>query len=602
MPERTTGPFVLLDDNRAGIGQRLLFRAPLDIIACHDYDKIDALFQQLEAALARGHYVAGWMAYEAGYALESKLRPLAPPLGDMPLAWFGVFTAPDLTAAHADRGGAVLVDDITPSVDKARYETAIAAIKNYLLAGDVYQINFTFPLNFSLQGWPADLFARLRRAQPVAYGAHIHNDGWDILSLSPELFFEKRGRQLTVRPMKGTAPRGLTLAEDKKIADALRADAKSQAENLMIVDLLRNDLSRLAQPGTVEVPALFEIETYRTLLQMTSTVTAEINEDISLKNLFKSLFPCGSVTGAPKIRAMEIIRDLEQTPRGVYTGAIGYITPERDMTFSVPIRTLTLTPEDRRARRWRGSLGIGSGIVIDSAAEAEYEECLLKATFLTASPPDFDLVETLRWQPDGGLLRLDAHLRRLTASAAYFGFAVDRDAIEATLHDLAETLPSTPHRVRLLVSARGMTALTASPLPAILDPVRVFLSRVVVNSRDPLLYHKTTARSPYQKALQEARAQGCFEAILTNERGEVTEGSFSNIFVERNGDLLTPPLSAGLLPGILREELLRSGRAREATLHPADLWSAERLYIGNSLRGLMAVSELAPRSNPRPQP
>ena len=556
----------------------------------------------MEAALARGHYVAGWIAYEAGYAQEPKLRPIAPPLGDMPLAWFGVFTAPDILPFPSREGEAVSLDNITPSVDKARYETAIAAIKNYLLAGDVYQINFTFPLNFSLQGWPADLFARLRRAQPVAYGAHIHNDDWDILSLSPELFFQKRGHQLTARPMKGTAPRGLTLAEDKKIADALKADAKSQAENLMIVDLLRNDLSRLARPGTVEVPTLFEIETYRTLLQMTSTVTAEIDGNAPLKNLVKSLFPCGSVTGAPKIRAMEIIRELEQTPRGVYTGAIGYITPERDMTFSVPIRTLTLTPEDRPARRWRGSLGIGSGIVIDSAAEAEYEECLLKAAFLTASPPDFDLVETLRWQPDGGLLRLDAHLRRLTASAGYFGFAVDRAAVEATLHDLAETLPSTPHRVRLLLSERGMIALTATPLSPAPASLRLCISSVVVNSRNPLLYHKTTARTPYQKALQEARVQGCFEAILTNERGEVTEGSFTTVFIERGGVLLTPPSDAGLLPGILREELLRSGRAREVTLYPADLWSAERLYIGNSLRGLMAVSELTPRSNRHPQP
>lgn len=602
MSERTTGPFVLLDDNRAGVGKRLLFRAPLDIIACHDYGEVDALFQQLEAALARGHYVAGWIAYEAGYALEPKLRPIAPVLSDMPLAWFGVFTTPDLAPAHADRGGAVLVDDITPSVDKARYETAIAAIKNYLLAGDVYQINFTFPLHFSLQGWPDDLFTRLRRAQPVAYGAHIHNEDWDILSLSPELFFQKRGPQLTARPMKGTAPRGRTLEEDRNIADALRGDAKSQAENLMIVDLLRNDLSRLAQPGSVEVPALFDIETYRTLLQMTSTVSAEIDTQAPLKILFKSLFPCGSVTGAPKIRAMEIIRDLEQPPRGVYTGAIGYITPERDMTFSVPIRTLTLKPDKRRARTWQGSLGIGSGIVIDSVADAEYQECLLKAAFLTTAAPAFDLVETLRWQPDGGFLRLDAHVQRLTQSATYFRFTVDRDAIGVALADLAASLPPTPHRVRLLLSERGVIALTATPLSPAPESLRLCVSNVVINSRDAFLYHKTTARTPYQQALREAQAQGCFEAVLTNERGEVTEGSFTTIFVERDGVLLTPPLSAGLLPGILRAELLKSGRAREATLYPADLRSADRLYIGNSLRGLMAVSELASRNNPYPQP
>ncbi len=602
MSERTTGPFVLLGDNRAGVGKRLLFRAPLDIIACHDYGEIDGLFRQMEAALARGHYLAGWIAYEAGYALEPKLRPLAPALTDLPLAWFGVFTAPDFAPESTENIDAVLIDGITPGVDKARYETAIAAIKSYLVAGDVYQINFTFPLNFSLQGWPDDLFARLRRAQPVAYGAHIHNDDWDILSLSPELFFQKREAQLTARPMKGTAPRGRTLDEDKKIAEALRGDAKSQAENLMIVDLLRNDLSRLAEPGSVEVPALFDIETYRTLFQMTSTVSARIVPETPLRTLFTSLFPCGSVTGAPKIRAMEIIRDLEQAPRGVYTGAIGYITPERDMTFSVPIRTLTLKPESRRARRWRGSLGIGSGIVIDSATDAEYQECLLKAAFLTTAAPAFDLVETLRWQPDGGFLRLDAHLQRLSQSAAYFRFAIAHDAIKAALDDLAASLPPSPHRVRLLLSERGVIALTASPLSPAPAALRLCVSKVVVNTRDAFLYHKTTARLPYQQALREARALQCFEAVLTNERGELTEGSFTNIFVERDGVLLTPPLSAGLLPGILRAELLKSGRAREATLYPADLRSATRLYIGNSLRGLMAVSELAPRNNPYPQP
>lgn len=594
-----TAPFVLLDDSSAAGGRARFYGCPRGIITCSDPDAIPAAFAEMELALAAGHHLAGWCAYELGYGLEERLRNLAPPPSG-PLLWFGIFGPPQLVpAAVLDQAldpvrhsaaHPLALDHVTPQISRDAYMAALARVHGHLLAGDIYQANFTYPLAFALNATPLALYRRLRRAQPVSYGAWIFTGDRHIISASPELFLDKEGACLTARPMKGTAPRGPDLAADDRAAAALAGDEKSRAENLMIVDLLRNDLSRIARPGSVQVPQLFAVERYRTLLQMTSTVTAEIAPDLPLHDIFRALFPCGSVTGAPKIRAMEVIRSLEAGPRGVYCGAIGHVTPDRDFCFNVPIRTLTLTPGES-PRQWQGVMGVGSGIVSDSDAAAEYEECLLKGRFLTAPPPDFDLLETLSWSPDEGFRHLPRHLDRLAASAERFAFALDRDDVQERLQALAADLPPIPHRLRLLLARSGAVALTASPLaPDAGAPRTARLSSFTVDSQNPLLYHKTTARDFYAKALAAAQREGsCFDVILMNERGELTEGSFTNLFVEKDGILMTPPLSSGLLPGVLRAALLESGKAREQVLRPGDLAAADAIYLGNALRGLLPV-------------
>lgn len=595
-------PFVLLDDSSAGGGPARLYAAPSGIIVCNRQDEIPDAFAAMERALAEGRHLAGWCAYELGYGLEPRLQRLAPP-AQGPLLWFGIFDAPRLVPANVleqaldpvrhSAARPVRLTNLNPGISRDAYIDAIQRIQDHLRAGDIYQANFTWPLGFSLDASPLALYRRLRRAQPVSFGAWIFTGRQHIMSASPELFLKKDGARLTARPMKGTAPRGDDQASDDAAAAALAADEKSRAENLMIVDLLRNDLSRIARPGSVHVPRLFAVERYRTLLQMTSEIVAEIDPALPLMDIFRALFPCGSVTGAPKIRAIEVIRSLEPAPRGVYCGAIGHVTPDRDFCFNVPIRTLTLDPGER-PHEWRGVMGVGSGIVADSDAAAEYEECMLKGRFLTDPPPDFDLIETLFWSPDAGPRRLQRHLDRLAASAERFGFPFDRTAAERDIHDLAADLEPRPHRLRLLLSKSGALAVTAAPLgKSAPQPLVARLSDLAVDSGNPLLRHKTTARDLHAAAF--VRAQPCFDVILRNERGELTEGSFTNLFVERDGLLLTPPVSSGLLPGVLRAELLEGGQAREQVLHVEDLDDADAVYLGNSLRGLLRVTvDLSP--------
>ena len=388
--------------------------------------------------------------------------------------------------------------------------------------------------------------------------------------------------------MKGTAPRRPSGSEDLAAAAALAVDEKNRAENLMIVDLLRNDLSRVAAPGSVKVPSLFAVETYPTLHQLTSTVTAALAEGLDAIDVIRRLFPCGSITGAPKIRAMEIIRELEPHPRGVYTGSIGWIAPGSpeapgDACFNVAIRT-ALVDAPGTAR-----LGLGSGIVADSIPADEWQECLLKGRFLAAEQPPFDLIETLAWHPGTGYARLERHLARLEQSARYWGFAGDPALWRDTLAEAAATF-TRPMRVRLLAARFGGCAVQAAPLPpGPSGPVKAVLSELAIDPLDPFRQHKTTHRKALDAARMVLAARtGCFDVLFLNTRGELTEGSFTNIFLERDGELLTPPLASGLLPGVLRAELLDEGRAREAVLYPQDLETG-RLYLGNSLRGLMAA-------------
>ena len=379
-------PSILLHESRLpGESGSRLFTGLVDVIAAETPSDVGRAFARIEQALARGHFVAGAAAYELGYCFEDRLLPLFRAPGQ-PLLQFGVFRrmqtldeagAEAVIAERAIEAGDNAVS-VVPLETRERYVAKVVRIRDYIAAGDIYQANLTFPLRFPWRGDVWSLYRRLAPLQRVLYGAVIDLPSLKVASLSPELFLRKDGSTLTSRPMKGTMRRGADAAEDRSLATRLHGDAKNRAENLMIVDLIRNDLSRMARIGSVLVEGLFSIETYETLHQMVSTVKADVDPAIPLLDVFRAMFPCGSITGAPKIRAMEVIRELEDHARGIYTGAVGYISPERNLVFSVPIRTAEL-------RQGEASFGIGSGIVWDSVPEEEFEECLLKAQFLTTA-------------------------------------------------------------------------------------------------------------------------------------------------------------------------------------------------------------------------
>nr|WP_242533229.1 aminodeoxychorismate synthase component I [Niveibacterium umoris] len=463
------------------------------------------------------------------------------------------------------------------ALTESAYCATVEQIRALIADGECYQVNFTFPLKARSYGAPLALYARLRQAQAVRYGAFVRHPGGVMLSRSPELFVARSGAKLTTRPMKGTAPLGH--------ADALAGSVKDRAENLMIVDLIRNDLGRITPNGGVQVERLFEIENYATLHQMTSTITAEpVRADIG--EILGALFPCGSVTGAPKIRAMELIRELEREPRGIYCGALGWIAPGGDFALNVPIRTLEID-RDRNTR-----LGIGSGIVADSNPRAEWSECTAKARFVTALSPEFELFETLRWE---GVERhcplLDRHLARLERSARTLGFRFQREEIVGVLtRAVSEIRDAVPRRIRLVLKANGDIGVTHAVLDPMADHPTVTIAGAILDSRDPLLAHKTTRRAMYDDTLRAATSAGHFDALFFNELGELCEGARTNVFVRLTGVLLTPPVACGLLPGVMRQVLLDEGKAVESVLRKTDLKHAEAIYVSNALRGLIEVS------------
>ncbi|MCP5364358.1 MAG: aminodeoxychorismate synthase component I [Hyphomicrobiales bacterium] len=591
---------ILLDDDERQDGSCLLLERPKAIIECHHPQDVEASLEAVNDALHQGFYAAGFFAYELGYVLEPSLARLCPARRQQPLIWLGIFdrlchlSADETKHWLADRAGLEWsISGMRASLDRERYTSAFRSIQDYIASGDVYQINFTFQYLFEFTGNPFALYQDLRRSQRVAHGGMISAPDFHILSLSPELFLRVRQRNAHTRPMKGTAPRGLTLKEDRTMRTWLRRDPKSRAENLMIVDLLRNDLGRLAEVGSVRVSELFAVETYRTVHQMTSCVQATLRSNVKLRELLSGLFPCGSVTGAPKIRAMEIIHELEAEPRGPYTGAVGLLAPNGDAAFNVAIRTLTIAADGR------GVMGIGSGIVHDSDAESEYDECLLKARFLTHPPPDFSLIETMRWDVKGGYYLLQRHLNRLAASAEYFDFLCDVEHIKRALDRHAFALSPDTYKVRLLVDGAGQITITHELLaPETAQSLTFTVSRAAVASGDPFQYHKTTNRGLYDREWACLHQEtGCDEVVFVNERGELTEGTRTNIFLERNGRLLTPPLSSGLLDGTLRRELLetRPQEVFEEIVTPADLAAADHVLLGNSVRGLRPARLLSNR-------
>ncbi len=587
----------------------LLFLNPVHILQIHQISELADLLASISTYQQQGYYLAGYFAYECGYHIK-KFGLSNYHHGKQPLAWFGVYRQPFIydhrIGAFQEMPGSAdirslpspgqeelthCIKDIAFNLDEAQYHARIERIKEYIRAGDVYQVNFTGRYSFTFGGSPLSLYQELKRKQPVHYSAYIRAAGQDILWFSPELFFRTQGERILARPMKGTAPRGRTSNEDRQIAEWLAADTKNRAENVMIVDLLRNDLGRLCQTGSVTVPQLFTIEKYATLFQMTSTVEGRLRSDVDLSQLFQSLFPCGSITGAPKIRAMEIIKELEQSPRGIYTGAIGYFAPALDhprqpasAVFNVAIRTLVL-------ENGRGEMGIGSGITSDSLASAEYAECAIKAHFLTAPTVEFDILEAILW--DNQYQRLEKHLQRMADSAAYFGYPYDPAHIHSVLAQLRATfVPGQRYKVRLKLKRTGQCFAEALQLQPQEPATKLYvgLSSERTHSQNRMYYHKTTDRALYDRASRQAQECGYADMIFLNEKGEVTEGATSNIFIERAGYLLTPPLCCGLLNCIYRQSLLETDhRAREEKLFLDDLLKAEKIYICNAIRGLRRV-------------
>ncbi len=596
-------PFILLDDARPeGASAARLYRDPVELVVARRPEEVAPALARIEALHREGYELAGYLAYEAGLALEPRLAPLAAARTGAagPLVWFGAF------AGHVALDGAQVphwltqnaagprgnLGPVEPQLSLGGYGEVFAKLQESIRAGDIYQANLTFPLAASWSGDPLALYAAIRPAAAAGYGGVVFDGSHWLLSFSPELFFALQDGVARVKPMKGTRPRGRTPQADRALAQELAACAKDRAENLMIVDLMRNDLARISEPGSVRVENAFAIETYPTLHQMVSTVRAQLQSGKGAVDMIRALFPCGSITGAPKIRAMELIHQVERDARGAYCGAIGRIDPvpngagangTGDAAFNVAIRTLRLTPGDND--QGRAVLGVGSAIVADSDALDEWRECLVKGGFVRESAASFDLIETMAFTPDTGLPLLELHLQRLTASAGELGFTLDRHAVRNAIQALCFEADQ-PAKLRLVVARSGAFSLELSDLPPELpDPAPCAVFRLPVDPGDWRLRHKNSDRGFYERGLEVARAEGAAEALFLRSDGLVTEGCFTNIFVERDGMLLTPPLALGLLPGVLRRKLIEDGLAQEAELTLADLGPG--FLIGNALRGLM---------------
>jgi para-aminobenzoate synthetase/4-amino-4-deoxychorismate lyase len=579
---------VLLETRRFGVDnyRSFLFTNPRSILQAWSPGEVTPLLEELETQCRRGCYAAGYVAYEGG---GEDIGPAPRPA--YPLAWFGLYEHPEEfdhrlggpSPAGAPRPGRIDPDRLTLRIDREAYRRAVRTIHEHIREGDTYQINFTSAFEFPADHGAVPLYAALRQRQRVAYGALLRAGDLTILSFSPELFFRLSGTGILTRPMKGTSGRGRTQAEDDAQSEWLRNDPKNRSENIMIVDLLRNDLGRICTPGSVRTTELCAVERYETLLQMTSTVEGELRPSVTLGEMFRTLFPSGSVTGAPKIRSMQIINELEGRPRGVYTGAIGYVTPDRDAVFNVAIRTVVL-------HAGTGVMGTGSGIVIDSDPDEEFEECSLKGKFLTGDEEDFQLIETMLWHDTVPLLR--HHLRRLCSSAAYFGFPFDEKLIgDAIAGATAPLVPGQRYRLRLLLDRNGEVRMEASPLVAGGAPAGgIAEAPVRTDSADPFLFHKTTRRELYESAYAQAQAEGFAEVVFLNERGELTECTRNNIYLLRGGVLVTPPVSCGLLGGVYRAHLLETTRVREELLTMADLAGSEAIYLSNAVHGLRPVA------------
>ena len=575
---KTKNPVAHFESFAEGRGWNASFRHASSQRVARTIDEVSPLLQSAEEAAKAGSWVALALSYEAAPAFDSALK--VKESSEFPLAWMGVFGEPSPVEPGSTASGTASLSEWEPRMSKEEYQQAIQSIRDYIEAGDTYQVNFTFPLFAHVAGDSFGWFRTIARTQGAAYSAFLDIGSHTILSFSPELFVERRGKKLITRPMKGTLGRGRWLEEDRRREMQLRSSLKDRAENVMIVDLLRSDLGKIAETGSVEVEELFSVEYLNRVLQMTSTITATQNADVTVTDMLRALFPCGSVTGAPKARTMAIIEELEQHPRGIYTGAIGFIQPNGDAVFSVPIRTLVVDNTDGGA-----TFGVGGGITWESTSEGEYEECRLKAKFLTDPWEEFELLETMALR-DGEYDLLDRHIARAYSSACYFGFRWNDDAVSRAIDNARRSHPLQQWRIRLLIGRNGEARTEANPLGGNRTaPLAVKFASRAVDDHDPLLFHKTTARARYDIELE--RCRPCDDVIFWNDRGEVTESTIANVVVFSEGKHWTPPREAGLLAGTFREELISKGELHVRTITKEELAAASSFSLVNSVRGWM---------------
>ncbi len=557
-------------------GQWLRFENPVKVLAAEEGSTVAAVIEQAAKAAESGKYAVGFVCYEAAAAFDASLEVKNAPPTALPLAWFGVYdNAIDCELPHTGSTADDFDIDWQSDTDAAEYNAAIEKIKSYIEHGYTYQVNYTIRLNARFGYEPFDFFAVVARSCDAAYCCFIETDDFAICSFSPEMFFTLEGGQVTTRPIKGTIARGLTCAADKTSKERLMHSDKDMAENVMIVDMIRNDLGKIATPGTVEVPELFAIEKYPTLYQLSSTVTAKV--DAGAAEVFKQMFPCASITGAPKCKTMDIIAELEKSPRGVYTGAIGYFAPGQTARFNVAIRTVAIDKGTQTA-----VYGVGGGIVWDSTAKSEYDECMTKAKVLTARSPDFSLLESILWTPENGFYLERLHLRRLSESADYFDYKFDEDQIRRELNEAVTNLHG-EYKVRLLLAKDGSVTIDIQPVAPSTTPLKLKLADKNVNSNDVFLYHKTTNRLVYEQAYSQ-RGE-CDEVLLWNEKRQMTECTFHNIAFEKDGKLYTPPVECGLLDGTMRQDMLQTGLLTEKIITLEDAQNYDAIYLLNSVRG-----------------
>lgn len=558
------------------------FRRPMEIVTAQNPEEVLPLLRYLEEQVReKRRHAAGFLSYEAAPGFDPALRVRRS--DDFPLLWFGLYEGFQ-EARGLPRGpqtGSRL--DWRPGVTREEYGHALHLVKDRIARGDTYQVNYTYRLRAPFEGDPWAYFLELAGRARAGHAAYVNLGRWSVCCASPELFFQLEGGTLVSRPMKGTAPRGLSAAEDEERARWLRESAKNRSENIMIVDMIRNDMGRVAEIGSVSVPRLCEIERYPTVLQMTSTVQARVTAPPS--EVLRALFPCASITGAPKVSTMGIIAEVESSPRGLYTGSIGQMEPVDggvSARFNVVIRTVVV---DRRA--CSAEYGVGGGILWESDPEEEYLECEIKTRVLRPAPSSIELLEAILWTPAEGFFLLERHMNRLCESAAYFGISLDAAAVRRALAELASGLPPHDHKVRLVVSAEGPPALSAQPLDEIARPAvqRVCLAGEPVSRSDVLLYHKTGNRARLQRELREH--PGCDDVILWNEEGEVTESCTANIVVQTAAGKVTPPVSSGLLPGTFRAHLLSEGSVTERVVTRDELRACRSIWLVNSVRRWM---------------
>ena len=593
--------FVFLDSSLSDKKnkQSFVFLEPHKLICCYKLSDLKSCLRTMQKEKENGNYLAGFISYEAGYSFCQKLHSAAK--YDFPLIWMGVFKKVSIydhnkgcflndpikleTIAASKNSKSCQITDLRLNISKKDYIRNVNIIKGLIAAGDTYQVNYTTKIKFNLKGTDLALYQKLRDNQPVGYSAFIKSKQFSILSYSPELFFRKTKKHICVQPMKGTMPRGLNTLDDKKMQKFLRNDPKNRAENIMIVDLLRNDLGKISKISSVQTTRMFQIEKYKTLLQMTSTVESELKKEIDLYDLFSSLHPCGSVTGAPKIHTMEIIKQLEPEERKIYTGSIGYISPDDNAVFNVAIRTILLN-------RTKGEMGIGGGITYNSSPESEWAETKLKAKFLTQK--HFKLIETMLLSKKTGIFLFELHLKRLKQSAEFFGFPCSLKKIKAMLHKKTNNLPGNQeYKLRLLLNNADNVHITISAITKIRPKAssrQIIICPHRINKHNPFLYHKTTCRSLYNRQLNKYKKFGFYDILFLNRNKQVCEGAISNVFIKKSGIYYTPPINCGMLPGVFREYFIKQNKkVREKILYIEDLKKADVIYCANSVKGMVRV-------------